>query len=121
MISDYFQQIELLLRHFPSVSAYSVTKKIFNQSQGHIQGIVNFENGCSLEFSEVKRTDQKGKEKYRYHYMDATKNLIFRYDNAYHHKNIATFPHHKHTAEGVIPSDEPTLESVLFEIAQRNL
>jgi len=43
---------------------------------------------------------------------------IFRYDNAPHHRNILTFPHHKHvdSDERPIPSDQPTLNQVIIEI-----
>ena len=46
-------------------------------------------------------------------------NCIFRYDNAPHHRNIATFPHHKHSGEDILESTEPTLFDVLLEIAQQ--
>jgi hypothetical protein len=42
--------------------------------------------------------------------MDAQQELVFRYDNA---------PHHKHLRQGEQESEEPTLEDVLLEIAQR--
>jgi hypothetical protein len=43
--------------------------------------------------------------------------MIFRYDNAPHHRNIATFPHHKHVGNNVSPSREPSLSTVLEEVA----
>jgi len=42
--------------------------------------------------------------------------MIFRYDNAEHHKNIKTFPHHKHLENSVIESPEKNLFDVLLEI-----
>ena len=54
--------------------------------------------------------------KYRYQYMNADGAMIFRYDNAPHHHNLATFPHHKHIGEQVIESEEPTLRKVIEEI-----
>ncbi|MFM6663415.1 MAG: DUF6516 family protein, partial [Microcystis panniformis] len=72
---------------------------------------------------EVKNTDTKPKIKYRYHYMNEAQTMIFRYDNAPHHVEIATFPHHKHEVDDIKESLEPSLEQVLLEIAekQRNL
>ncbi|MEN8119922.1 MAG: DUF6516 family protein [Bacteroidota bacterium] len=36
---------------------------------------------------------------YSYHWQDNNKKLIMRWDNAPHHKNISTFPHHVHIKE----------------------
>ena len=63
--------------------------------------------------------ERAGKVKYRYHYMDAEQNLIFRYDNAPHHPEARSFPHHKHTFGDVIESQEPGLMEVLFEISRK--
>lgn len=43
--------------------------------------------------------------------------MIFRYDNAPHHRQVATFSHHKHDGEVICDSREPSLEDVLLEIA----
>jgi hypothetical protein len=54
---------------------------------------------------------------YAYHYPDKTEKVIFRYDMAPHHKEIKTFPHHKHLgSEEVIESLAPSLAEVLHEI-----
>ena len=44
---------------------------------------------------------------------DKNGNIIIRWDNAPHYKNIKTVPHHKHTKNGVEESDEVCLEDVL--------
>lgn len=55
--------------------------------------------------------------KYSYHYQDKKERLIFRYDMAPHHKEIDTFPHHKHThTNRVIKADDPSLAKILDEI-----
>jgi hypothetical protein len=51
--------------------------------------------------------------------MDASQNLIFRYDNAPHHPQVSSFPHHKHVAEKVHASAEPKLRDILFEVARQ--
>ncbi len=53
---------------------------------------------------------------YSYHYQNRDKELIFRYDNAEHHKEIATYPNHKHITNDVLPSDILSLKEVLREI-----
>jgi len=75
-----------------------------------------FNNESRLSFIEVKNLESVGKTKYRYQYMDRKDCLIFRYDNAYHHTEVQTFPHHKHIKAKVIDSEEPELYDILLEI-----
>lgn len=119
MINTYFTQLEQLFQQFPNIQTYTLTKKIYNTKQGFINGSILFENGYRLDFVEVKNTDVQSKIKYRYQYMDKHLELVFRYDNAPHHKHLNTFPHHKHLQHGEQESEEPTLGDVLMEIAQR--
>jgi hypothetical protein len=117
MIATYLAQIENVLQAFPDIRAYTLQKKIYNTRQGYIGGTITFGNGHRLDFIEVKDVDVAGKIKYRYQYMDASQEMIFRYDNAPHHRDVRTFPHHKHTMDGVQESTEPSLHDVLLEIA----
>ncbi len=119
MIEDYFLQVETIIQAFPDIRFISLKKKIYSTNQGYISGSIIFKNEHRLDFVEVKNTDIKAKIKYRYHYMDECQGMIFRYDNAPHHPEIATFPHHKHEVEEVKASPEPTLDDVLLEIAQQ--
>lgn len=41
-------------------------------------------------------------DKYRLHYMNSTGQMLFRYDNAPHHPEVDTYPHHKHTSDKII-------------------
>lgn len=65
---------------------------------------------------ELKDTEKSHKNKYNYHFMNNTNDLIFRYDNAEYHPEISTFPHHKHISDTVISASEPELINILFEI-----
>lgn len=56
-------------------------------------------------------------DKYRFHYMSIDGQMIFRYDNAPHHPEVASFPHHKHTSVNVIPSYMPGINDILNEIS----
>jgi hypothetical protein len=72
----------------------------------------------SLEFSLY--AIEKGKkilcDKYRYQYMDSNNAPVFRYDNAPHHKEITSFPMHKHLGDKVVESDMPDIKELLAEI-----
>ena len=58
---------------------------------------------------------------YSYNWVDKDGNLICRWDNAPHYKHIKTFPHHKHTKDGVKESFETTLQDVLTVIEREIL
>jgi hypothetical protein len=104
------------MQNFPSVKTCTFTTNIYDENYGSIIGKVVFKNNYRFEFLEVIDTDNKIKDKYRYHFMDDKNNLIFRFDNAPHHPTIKSFPHHKHTQEKILDSQEPTIYDVLLEI-----
>ena len=56
-------------------------------------------------------------DKYRFHYMNPNGQMLFRYDNAPHHSEITSRPHHKHISDNVILAREPPLKDVLDEIS----
>lgn len=56
-------------------------------------------------------------DKYRLHYMNSTGQMLFRYDNAPHHPEIDSYPHHKHTPDKIMPSSMPSLKDILNEIS----
>lgn len=56
-------------------------------------------------------------EKYRFHYMDKQGQMLFRYDNAPHHRELPMYPHHKHTPEKIARAAMPSLKDVLNEIS----
>ena len=56
-------------------------------------------------------------EKYRFHFRDKHGQMIFRYDNAPHHHEIPSYPHHKHIESCITASSSPNLKNVLNEIS----
>jgi hypothetical protein len=80
---------------------------------------LRFYDGSRLSI--VEQLEPIGKRDYhrvnfKYHYQDANRNLIFRYDSAPHHRHLATFPAHKHVGNTVVEADPPDLNDVLAEI-----
>lgn len=76
---------------------------------------IEFVSGLRLFVKDYLFED--GRRKYSYHCQDSAGNLVFRYDNAPHWVEIATFPHHKHLPDSVVASLPMTLEKVCAEIA----
>jgi len=70
---------------------------------GIIGGSLMFKDGSIFHFKEVFLGDVR---RYRFHYMNSGNNLILRWDNAPHHKNLKTFPHHVHLPDAVEEHEE---------------
>lgn len=90
------------------------------KDKGAIRARLRFYDGSFLELSEELevRGDEVAKLQYSYHYQKGDR-LIFRYDNAPHHPELPTFPHHKHVDDRVEPCQEPDLQKVLQEVDAR--
>jgi len=117
MIDDYFENLEKTVLDFKRIiMSYGIYKKAYNEKQGFIKGDIVFSDNSQLCFIEVKDTEVNPKVKYRYHYMDKDNELIFRFDNAYHYKELKTFPNHKHIGDEVYESNEPELYDIMIEI-----
>lgn len=92
--------------------------------EGTVEGRLRFWDDSLLEFVEtlVVRGFLIVKTDYTYHYQDSENQIIFRYDNAPHHPQITTFPHHKHIfdnqirREAIVAATPPDLQAVLKEI-----
>jgi hypothetical protein len=80
---------------------------------GNIGGSIVFKDGSVLHFKEIFFGE---KVQYRFHYMDEKNNLIARWDNAPHHKELSTFPHHVHLPDGVKENKHVKLFYVLDKI-----
>jgi hypothetical protein len=116
-ISRYFDRIDSLIRHSPAVDD-EVTYRQWTPTAGAINGMLWFQDGSRLEFTETVRLigQDVRKQRYRYQYLKGDQR-IFRYDNAPHHPYILTFPHHKHDETGqVVQAEEVSLKDVLNEI-----
>ncbi|MBI3582974.1 MAG: hypothetical protein HY096_03360 [Nitrospinae bacterium] len=58
-------------------------------------------------------------QKYSYHWQKENGELIIRWDNKSHWKNLKTFPHHKHEKNRVLPSHRVNIEDVIMTIKDR--
>jgi len=72
---------------------------------------IQFIDASSLHIKDYLFLD--GKRKYSYHWQDAEGNLISRWDNSPHHSEISTYPHHRHTSNGITESNEWNIREIL--------
>lgn len=121
-LHQYFARLQdtLLSRKEIEVQSINIRENDPVNDEGRFSARVNFYNESSLEAHE-KVTFENGavvKDRYSYHYQETGGSLVFRYDNAPHHPEIKTHPHHKHIGsdENVIAAQSPDLSDVLNEI-----
>jgi hypothetical protein len=70
--------------------------------------------GDSILHIKIYLSDQE--YNYSFHWQKENGELITRWDNATHHQEIRTFPHHVHTKDGIKDSYSITLDDVLGKI-----
>ncbi len=121
MIPTYFAQIKALVDQYAATRFVLDAQVSFEErpgSQGYLAGSITFVDRSVLSFREF--LDVVGetvvKLMYTYHYQDADRGLVFRYDNARHRPPMQS-REHKHIPSGqVVEAAVPSLESVLAEI-----
>lgn len=105
------QELQIIL-----LEVFDRSNQVKQSSEFYAQ--VRFFDGSQLHIVEklVAERHILLKARYAYHYQQADGTLIFRYDDVPHHREVATFPHHKHIDDQVIAAQPPDLHEVLQEI-----
>jgi len=85
----------------------------------HYKAKLLLADGSSLRVSEVWIDGQLAK--YSYYWLDESDHLIAGWDNAPHHPEIESHPHHTHTVQDVRDSSIRDLEGVLTFLVKRIL
>ena len=120
MIKKFVESIEKISASSSIILSSNIQKHFGpNGKTAYLKGQFLFIDSSVLEFA-VFVTEFHNKlsiDKYRFHYSDKYEQMKFRYDNAPHHHEIISFPHHKHIPDKIIPSKVPTLKDILNEIS----
>lgn len=58
-------------------------------------------------------------QKYSYHWQKEDGEMLIRWDNSPHYKNLKTFPHHVHEYGDIKPSHRISVDEVIKEIRRR--
>lgn len=121
-LHQYFARLEDTIhsRREIEIQQIVIRKDEPQEDQGSFHARLNFYDQSMLEATETVAIEDGEiiKEQYSYHYQKSNNDLVFRYDNAPHHPEIETFPHHKHVEsdDNVIASQPPDMSEVLVEI-----
>lgn len=117
-LSTYLQQVREAIETFPGARVERYRAELLTASRANLRIRLRLPDDSFLEISEalVVQEGTLSWLSYRYHWQDASGRLILRYDNAPHHPETETFPHHKHVEETVVASGRPALFDLLAEI-----
>ncbi len=120
-IKRHFDRLEKTIGDDPLVVLSDFHRVYTSPATAFVKGKARFINNSLLNIFQHVRINE-GKlfiSDYRYHYMDSASSLIFRYDNAEHHPEIKTSPHHKHLPSCKIESANISIKKLLTEINQK--
>ena len=96
----------------PSVNKLRLIKQFVGVNRGYIRLVIELRDETELHVFEYIDSGMR-KIDYSYHWQDKNKWLIKRWDNAPHHSEIETYPHHLHDGEEIKPSTEPNFVEIL--------
>ena len=121
IVDDYFAAVERGLRQ--NVQIGRIEGPIICLASDDFNGLIRcrvvFWDDSYLNLYEVVSTElgYPVRVYYAYTYVRGGER-VFRYDNAPHHPEIVTHPHHKHIgpSDRLAPADQPSLSQVLAEI-----
>jgi hypothetical protein len=118
---DYLAYVKALIIANPQVVGWKALREEAQGDLGLFRYRITFHDGSLLEMFERFQI-VNGKllvTKYRFHWQDAAGRLLKRWDNAAHHPQVSTHPHHVHDgSEENVSSYEPlNAEQVLAMIA----
>lgn len=114
MISDYISQVKSTIEKLPFVLSHELIFDNRGDVVFYLKGTIVFTKQSEFHLKEYSISVPEFKKiAYSYHYQEANKNLIFRYDNAEHYPELENFPHHKHIGDKVFSAEEVSLNDVL--------
>ena len=103
-------EIFRLLDDTPIVKSYTVLDfKAWNTGY-YIKIEIILRNGTFLYAREYSDVEERN---YSFHWQDDQGVLLIRWDDAPHHKNLNTYPHHRHRGNVIEASTDISLEDVL--------
>jgi len=107
MIRDYFSEVEKKLEEIKwLIKKKNIEFNLVSEEMGIIKGKIVFVNNNALDFRELVSEEHTD---YRFHFMNGNNRLIYRWDSAPQHKEIASFPFHLHIPDGVRECDKVNL------------
>ncbi len=101
-IQEYLQELDESISAAPEVVHVEILRRTVWDTGMEVIGLYRYKlsmsDGSLLELMErlVQERQSVTVTKYRCHWQDKEARIIKRWDNAPHHQQVKTFPHHRH-------------------------
>jgi len=119
--AEYLAQVKALIVMNPQVVHWTAAREEAQGDSGLFRYKLILRDGGQIEMFERFRVVRGGVRvtKYSFHWQDAGGRLRRRWDNAPHHPEVSTHPHHVHDGSetNVVPNAPITVEEVLGIVA----
>ncbi|MBI3360318.1 MAG: hypothetical protein HY023_04330 [Chloroflexi bacterium] len=115
---EYYDSLQSLVTASPLVASTDLQFREIDVNECYIRGVLTLANGFELHLAEyIATAPEIRRPKYRYHLQQPDGTRVARWDNAPHHPEIQTHPHHRHAADDSLhESPEMSPELVLAAI-----
>ena len=120
-VREYYSEVEAIIRDCPIITHFLMDFDEIDENIGYLKGRLELIDGSLLYFIEFIEIQNNiaFRLKYKYQWQSDNGNLITRWDNVPHHKEIKTFPDHMHDSSGVYASRSMDLKMVINEIMDK--
>lgn len=122
MLENFLADLNATLTSSPIVRDIEIDDEFITSVSGFLDCTVELIDESTLYITEYFTISGENikRDKYSYHLLKKGE-LIIRWDNAPHHRELSTFPYHVHDKDGVHESKEMTMEEILDEISEKIL
>ncbi len=119
MLESFLADLKASLTTSPIVKDIEILDEFITSVSGFLDCRVILIDGSELFVSEYFTVlkDRIKRDKYSYH-LQKNDELLIRWDNAPHHRELSAFPFHVHKKDGVHESKEMTVEDILEELSE---
>ena len=121
--ADYLAYIKSLLISAFHITDFITIREEAQEQKGLFRYRVSLDDESLLEVFEFFTITLDGVQvlKYSFHWQDHNGNLLKRWDNASHHPEISTYPHHLHDSaeDAVFPHPPVTVGDILKNINEQ--
>jgi uncharacterized protein DUF6516 len=119
-LDDYFE-------HVVSLFAGLGTARLVQRRAVALEGASDGVLGLEIEYQGIQLSAELDADvslgypvwiSYRFHVQRSDGTCLFRYDYSPHHRELSTFPHHKHVGAGehVGPAEQPSIHRIVGEL-----
>ena len=119
---DYLAWIKSVIALCPEVVNLTILREEAQTDKGLWRYRLTLKDGSFLEMFEFFKIASEQVEiiKYSFHWQTENRELIKRWDNAPHHPEISTYPHHLHdgSEDSVFPYLSVDIEAIFRQISE---